>query len=112
MAGWVEAWDAGVEAGGGLPRGDGGALPPFEGGRRIQGRVPRGRFSSCTRLQPKSVRIQASRRLGAQKPNAKAQSRQGAAAATPSRRPTGADLNAESAPLAGAQSEEAHFVAP
>ena len=32
---------------------------PFEGGRRIQGRVPRGRFSSCTRLQPKSVRIQA-----------------------------------------------------
>jgi hypothetical protein len=53
----------------------------------------------------------ASQRLGDQKPNAKAQSRKDAAAETPNGL-TGEALNAESAPLAGAQSEEAHFVAP
>jgi hypothetical protein len=42
-------------------------------------------------------------RPGAQKSNAKPQSRQGAAAGTLCRRPTGADLNAESAALSGAQ---------
>ena len=34
MAGWLGAWEAGVEAGGGLPRGDGGALPSLPKGSK------------------------------------------------------------------------------
>jgi len=34
LAGWLGAWEAGVEAGGGLPRGDGGALPSLPKGSK------------------------------------------------------------------------------
>jgi len=58
LGGVVGAWEAGVEAGGGLPRGMEALCRAFPRGQNLQPMSSSDHFPARNRLPPKSVRIQ------------------------------------------------------